>query len=177
MNNFFTAIKIERNMKKIFETNNSYSWLLLRVTLGFVMGAHGVQKAFGWFGGFGWDNTVGYFVSVGVPAVMGGLIILIETVGAVFLIIGFAGRINAALMAIVMAGAFFIDHLPNGFYMNWFGATRGEGYEFDILFWAIAAVIAINGSGALSVDRIIQKKRWKKNEIASSPGLAQRQVA
>lgn len=145
-------------MKKIFATDSSYNLLLLRVTLGFVFGAHGVQKAFGWFGGFGWDNTIGYFNSVGVPTLFGALVILIETLGALLLIIGFAGRINAALMAIVMAGAFYIDHLPNGFYMNWFGETRGEGYEFDILFWAIAIVLTVKGSGAFSLDRLIMKR-------------------
>jgi putative oxidoreductase len=146
-------------MKKIFTTDSSYSLLLLRITIGFVLGAHGVQKAFGWFGGFGWDNTIGYFNSVGVPAFFGALVILIETVGALLLILGFAGRINAALMAIVMAGAFVIDHLPNGFYMNWFAEKRGEGYEFDILFWAIAIVIVIKGSGALSIDRLLMKAK------------------
>ena len=146
-------------MKRIFSTDNNYSWLLLRVTLGIVMGAHGLQKAFGWFGGFGWDNTIGYFTSVGVPVFLGSLVIFIETVGALLLIIGYAGRINAALMAIVMAGAFFIDHLPNGFYMNWYGETRGEGFEFDILFWAIAIVLTINGSGKFSVDRWISERK------------------
>jgi putative oxidoreductase len=158
-------------MKNIFRTDDSYSWLLLRVTLGFVMGAHGVQKAFGWFGGFGWDNTIGYFSGVGLPVALGSLVILIETLGAFLLIIGFAGRINAALMGIVMIGAFFIDHLPNGFYMNWFGATRGEGFEFDILFWAIAIVIAINGSGKFSVDRWIMLKQTKKPS-GINPGKA-----
>lgn len=156
-------------MKNILKTDNNYNWLLLRVTLGFIMGAHGVQKTFGWFGGFGWDNTVGYFVSVGVPSPLGALVILIETLGALLLIIGFAGRINAALMGIVMIGAFYIDHLPNGFYMNWFGATRGEGFEFDILFWAIAIVIAINGSGAFSIDRLLVAK---KKPSGINPGKA-----
>ena len=139
---------------KLFTTTDNYSWFILRVTLGMVMLGHGVQKAFGWFGGYGWNNTMGYFTgTVGLPAWLGALVILIETLGAALLIIGFAGRINAALMAIVMAGAFFVDHLPNGFFMNWFGSNKGEGYEFDILFWAIAIVIAINGSGKYSVDR------------------------
>jgi putative oxidoreductase len=156
-------------MKNILRTGDSYSWLLLRVTLGFVMGAHGVQKAFGWFGGFGWDNTIGYFVSVGVSAALGALVIVIESLGALLLIVGFAGRINAALMGIVMIGAFFIDHLPNGFYMNWFGETRGEGFEFDILFWAIAIGIVINGSGALSIDRLLAAK---KKPSGINPGKA-----
>lgn len=150
-------------MKKLFTTGNSYSLLLLRVTIGVVLGAHGVQKAFGWFGGFGWDNTIGYFESVGVPAIAGAMVILVETLGALLLIIGLAGRINAAAMAIVMAGAFFIDHLPNGFYMNWDGETRGEGFEFDILFLAIALVITVRGSGALSLDRLITSHRASKS--------------
>lgn len=146
-------------MKRIFTTDNSYSLLLLRVTLGVVMGAHGVQKAFGWFGGYGWNNTIGYFNSVGLSDFFGALVILVETLGALLLIIGFAGRINAAAMAVVMVGAFVIDHLHNGFYMNWFGGTRGEGFEFDILFWAIALVITFNGSGAFSIDRLISTRK------------------
>lgn len=157
-------------MKKIFTTDNSYSLLLLRVTIGVVLGAHGVQKAFGWFGGFGWDNTIGYFESVGLPVFLGALVILVETLGALLLILGFAGRINAAAMVIVMAGAFFIDHLPNGFYMNWFAEKRGEGFEFDILFWAIGLVITFKGSGAFSVDRLIaaQKPDTKSYVVAVS---------
>lgn len=142
--------------QRLLTTTDNYNWLLLRLVLGVVMLAHGLQKAFGWFGGDGWNNTMGYFTgTVGLPSWLSALIILIESVGAVLLIIGFAGRINAALMAIVMAGAFFVDHLPNGFFMNWYGSNKGEGYEFDILFWAIAIVITINGSGKLSVDRWI----------------------
>jgi putative oxidoreductase len=140
--------------QRLLATTDNYNWLILRLSLGVVMLGHGLQKAFGWFGGYGWDNTMGYFTgTVGLPAWLSALVILIESLGALLLIIGFAGRINAALMAIVMAGAFFVDHLPNGFFMNWFGSNKGEGYEFDILFWAIAIVITINGSGKFSVDR------------------------
>ena len=145
--------------QRLLSTTDSYSWLILRVALGIVMLGHGLQKAFGLFGGFGWNNTIGYFTgTVGLPAWLGALVILIESLGAVLLIIGFAGRINAALMIIVMAGAFFADHLPNGFFMNWFGNHKGEGYEFDILFWAIALIIVINGSGRFSVDRWLSSR-------------------
>lgn len=141
-------------LRKLITTDNSYNWLILRVILGIVMLAHGLQKAFGWFEGFGWSNSVNYFThTVGLPTALAIFIILIETVGAVLLILGFAGRLNAILIGIVMVGAFFVAHLPNGFYMNWYGNHKGEGYEFDLLFWAIAAVLAINGSGRFSVDR------------------------
>jgi putative oxidoreductase len=156
--------------RKIISTDNSYNWLIMRVTLGTVMLAHGVQKAFGWFDGFGWTNTVNYFThTVGLPTALAAFIILIETLGAVLLIVGFAGRINALLLGIVMAGAFFVDHLPNGFYMNWFGNHKGEGYEFDILFWAIAGVLAVNGSGKFSVDRWL----FKRNVSVAAPAMVQ----
>jgi putative oxidoreductase len=158
---------------KLLATDNNYSWFILRVTLGSVLLAHGVQKAFGWFGGYGWTNTIGYFNSVGLNDFMGSVVILIETLGALFLIIGFAGRINALLMGIVMAGAFFIDHLPNGFYMNWFGNQKGEGFEFDLLFWAISLVLTIQGSGAFSVDRWLTARAGQKpHNVAAKTALA-----
>ena len=131
----------------------------MRITLGIVMLGHGLQKAFGLFGGFGWTNTVNYFTgTVGIPAVLGGFIILIETLGAILLILGFAGRIQAALMIAVITGAFFVDHLSNGFFMNWFGNHKGEGYEYDLLFVAIAITILLKGSGGFSLDRILTKQ-------------------
>lgn len=155
--------------KKIFATDNSYNWLILRVALGIVLLAHGLQKAFGWFNGFGWENSVNYFTgTVGLPALLAMLVILIESLGALLLIAGFAGRINAALMGIVIAGAFFVDHLPNGFYMNWFGTNKGEGFEFDILFWAIALILTINGSGKFSIDRWLFLRSVKRTSSIDS---------
>ncbi len=144
--------------QRIFLTNNDTSIAIMRITLGIVMLGHGLQKAFGWFGGFGWSNTINYFTgTVGIPAVLGGFIILVESLGAVLLIFGLAGRIHAALMIAVITGAFFVDHLANGFFMNWFGNHKGEGYEFDLLFVAIAITILIKGSGRFSLDRLLIK--------------------
>lgn len=149
-----------QKVSKLLATDNSLDWTILRIALGLVMLAHGVQKAFGWFGGFGWDGSMHYFTNtVGLPYILGALVILIETLGAGLLILGFAGRINAALIGFVMLGAFFVDHLPNGFYMNWFGNQKGEGFEFDILFVAISLVLTINGSGAFSLDQWLSAKK------------------
>ena len=177
-NNFFTETKTPITthnyyMKRLlFATDNNYSWLILRVTLGTVMLAHGVQKAFGWFGGFGWNASIGYFNSVGLPTFLGTLVILIETVGALLLIAGFAGRIMAILIGVVIIGAFVIDHLPNGFYMNWFGNHKGEGFEYDILFWSISAVLAINGSGRFSIDRWLYNRSYNKIAVRAGTALA-----
>ncbi|MEO6667924.1 MAG: DoxX family protein [Ferruginibacter sp.] len=142
--------------KKIFSTGNESHLTIMRITLGIVMLGHGLQKSFGWFEGFGWANTIHYFTNtVGLPAALGGFVILIETIGAVMLILGMAGRINAALMIAVITGAFFVDHLPNGFFMNWFGNHQGEGYEFDLLFVAIALSIVMKGSGRFSMDKLL----------------------
>lgn len=149
--------------RKILSTTDNYNWLLLRVALGVVMLAHGLQKAFGWFDGFGWNGTMDYFTGyVGLPAALGAFIILIESLGALLLILGFAGRINAALCGIVMIGALVVDHAPNGFYMNWLGTQKGEGIEFDILFIAMAVVLTINGSGKFSIDRFLYKNAGLK---------------
>lgn len=159
---------------KLLSTDNNFSWTFLRITLGVVMLAHGVQKAFGWFGGYGWEGTMGYFTgSVGLPAVLAAFIIFIESLGAVLLILGFAGRINAALIGVVMLGAFFVDHIHHGFYMNWFGTQKGEGFEFDILFIAIAGVLAVNGSGAWSLDRSLTRpKRTGVKQSGARRGFA-----
>jgi len=159
--------------KKIINTGNDHSLLILRVVLGVVLMAHGLQKAFGWFGGFGWSNSINYFTgTVGIPYILGALVILIETIGAVLLIAGFAGRINAALMGIVIIGAFFQDHLANGFYMNWFGNQKGEGFEFDILFVAIATVLSLKGSGAFSIDRWLVNSSRRREKPAHNVKLA-----
>lgn len=150
--------------KKIINTGNDHSLLVLRVALGIVLMAHGLQKAFGWFNGFGWSNTINYFTgTVGIPAFLGAFVILIESLGALLLILGFAGRINAALMGIVITAAMFIDHANNGFYMNWFGVQKGEGVEFDLLFIAMSVALVIKGSGSFSIDRLLMQLKTKES--------------
>jgi putative oxidoreductase len=58
-------------------------------------------------------------------------------------------------IALVMLGAIFMVHLPNGFFMNWFGNQKGEGFEYHLLAIGLALVIMINGSGRYSVDRLL----------------------
>lgn len=164
-------------LNKIIRTDNSSNWLLLRVALGIVMLGHGLQKAFGWFGGFGWNGSMNYFTDfVGLPSPLAAFIILIESLGSVLLIVGVAGRITAALVGIVIIGALFVDHLPNGFFMNWFNTHKGEGIEFDILFVAISVVLTINGSGKFSVDRWLYKK-WIAKGKEPSGNIAMQNIA
>ena len=138
--------------------------LIIRITLGVVIFGHGAQKLLGWFGGYGYDGMIQYFTgTIGLPYGIALLIILGESLGAIALIIGFFGRFMAASIFIIIAGALVLDHAKNGFYMNWFGNQTGEGYEFDLLIFALSLVVILHGSGAFSVDTWI--KKYLKTEL------------
>lgn len=136
----------------VLATTNSVVPSLLRLALGGVIFAHGLQKVFGWFGGYGLEGTMGFFASVGIPSVVGALVIVSDFFGSLALVLGLATRLSAAAALLVMLGAALIVHLPNGFFMNWGGAPRGEGYEFHLLAMAMAASLVISGGGRASVD-------------------------
>lgn len=142
---------------KLFATNDDISLLILRLTLGIVFFAHGAQKMLGWFGGYGFSGTMGYFTGQGLPAVIAFLIIIGEFFGSLGLIFGFLSRIAAAGIGIIMLGAVFTIHIHNGFFMNWFGNQKGEGFEYHLLVLAIVVAILIKGSGMLSIDRALSK--------------------
>lgn len=140
-------------LTRLLDTTDSIAAALLRVTLGGVVLAHGLQKVFGWFDGYGIDGTLRFFASIGVPAPIGALVILSDFAGSLLLIGGLATRLSAAAAGLVMLGAMLLVHLPNGFFMNWGGAPHGEGYEFHLLALAMAASLVLTGGGYGSVDR------------------------
>lgn len=144
-------------MKKlIFETSDTLSPLLLRVLLGSVIFAHGAQKLFGWFGGYGFNGTMSYFTeTVGLPWIVGFGIILLETFGALALVAGIATRLLALGFTLLAMGIILTVHIQYGFYMNWEGSQGGEGIEFFLLWIAISLGLMISGGGRLSVDRKI----------------------
>jgi putative oxidoreductase len=149
-------------MKNSNISNHDLSLLIMRVALGFVILAHGLQKALGLFGGYGFEGTMNYFTSyVGMPYFLGVLVILGETLGMFALIVGLAARWMAGSAFVIMTGALFVDHLQNGFFMNWFGNQKGEGIEFDILAFGLSAAIALCGSGAYSIDHVLKTKNSK----------------
>lgn len=153
----------------ILNTKDDWIATLLRVSLGVVMFPHGAQKLFGWFGGGGVSGTLGFLDSMGIPVVLGLLVILAESVGSVALIAGFGGRVAAAAIAAVMIGAVSTVHLSNGFFMNWSGTAAGEGFEYHILALAIAAAVFVKGSGAASVDRLLVANRERGTDAELAP--------
>lgn len=143
--------------KKLVSTSNDVALTILRLTLGIVFFAHGAQKLLGWFGGYGFSGTMGFFTHIGLPSPVAFLIIMTEFFGGLGLIVGFLTRIPAVGIGCEMIGAIFMVHMPNGFFMNWSGSQKGEGFEYHLLTIAVAAALLLRGGGAFSVDRALTK--------------------
>lgn len=143
-------------MKAIFQTDESWAALILRLTLGLVMFPHGAQKLLGWYGGFGFSGTMGFFTeTIHLPWLIAFLVIIGESFGSVALLLGLLTRFTAASLIVIMVGAIVTTHLPHGFFMNWFGKQAGEGYEYHLLVIGIGLALLITGAGKWSVDRLI----------------------
>ena len=144
----------------LLRTPNEVSLLLVRVGLGVVILPHGLQKTLGWFGGKGVPGTVHFFEEVlKIPPFWTYCAIAAESVGAVALILGLFGRVAALGILAVMGVAVALIHGRQGFFMNWYSQPRGEGFEFHILAIAMALAVIWRGSGAFSLDRMLETRR------------------
>ena len=142
--------------KKLIHTKDDVAVLVLRLMLGIVFFPHGMQKLFGWFGGPGFSGMMGMFTDkMGIPAVFAFLAIMAEGLGALGLITGLLTRVAAFGIAVNMAVAVYMLHFQNGFFMNWFGNQKGEGYEYHLLVIAISIALMIKGGGTWSADKSI----------------------
>jgi putative oxidoreductase len=145
-------------MRKLFETNDSWTQLILRVVLGVVMFPHGAQKLLGWFGGPGFAGTMDMFTKqMGIPVALAFLVIITESLGSLALIAGFLTRLAAFGIFCIMVVAIAMVPWPNGFFMNWVGKQAGEGFEYHLLVIGIAMVLMIWGAGRSSVDRVLAR--------------------
>jgi putative oxidoreductase len=129
------------------------SQLVLRLTLAIVMWPHGAQKALGLFGGPGIAGTVAGLGQAGIPPVVAYLVIALEFLGPIALVLGILTRLVALGLAIDMAAAAILVHASNGFFMNFSGTQKGEGYEYHILAVGIALALVIGGSGRFALLR------------------------
>ena len=144
-------------INKITTTATGLDTLPLRVGAGVIFAAHGAQKLFGWFGGYGLEGSGGWMASIGIePGVlMAALAGGAEFFGGLFLIVGLLVRPAAVVLAITMVVAITAVHLQNGLFMS------NNGYEFGLALLVISVGLAIRGAGSISLDRLLQAKTAK----------------
>ena len=134
---------------RALSTDNSLTGLALRIPAGVIFAAHGAQKLFGSFGGYGLEGTGQWMASIGLEP--GYLMALasgsVEFFGGLALLLGLLTRPSALLLAITMLVAIITVHLPNGLFLS------NNGYEFGLALLAITVALAFNGGGKLSLDR------------------------
>jgi putative oxidoreductase len=128
--------------------------LPVRIGAGVIFAAHGAQKLFGWFGGYGLEGTAGWMESIGLAP---GTLMAVTAGGAEFfggllLIAGLLVRPAAVVLAITMLVAIITVHLQHGLFMS------NNGYEFGLALLVISIGLAIRGAGSLSLDKLLQNK-------------------
>ena len=140
-------------LQTLFRTNDSLTSLIARVALGIVMFPHGAQKALGWFGGYGFNGTMHFFTAqMHIPFLFAFFAIGAEFAGSIGLITGVLTPISAFGIAVNMIVATILVHAANGFFMNWYGSQKGEGFEYHLLTLGLALVVIIGGGGKWSID-------------------------
>ncbi len=155
---------------RLIATDNRVAGAVARLTLGLIMFPHAAQKVFGWFGGYGFEGTMGYFTGqLGLPGMLGGLVIIVELLASLLLIIGAFTRVAALGIVAIMVGAIVTVHASNGFFMNWYGKQPGEGFEYHLLAIGLALVIAMLGGGSVSVDRALSLRRGMEGGGVGDP--------
>jgi putative oxidoreductase len=141
----------------LFATDGTIVPLILRLTLAIVMFPHGAQKVLGWFGGHGLKGTLAFLAKSGIPAPLALLAIAAEFLGPIGLALGLLTRVAALGVACVMLVAIVTVHRPHGFFMNWMGDQKGEGFEYHLLALGIALALIIGGAGLWSLDAMLAR--------------------
>lgn len=138
-------------LRRLLATDANWAPLALRLPIGIIFVAHGAQKLFGWFGGYGLAGTGQFMDSIGLSP--GTLMALLaggaEFFGGLALLIGLLVRPAAAALAFAMVVAIFAVHFDKGLFL------ANNGYEFGLALLAASVALLIGGGGRLSVDRTL----------------------
>jgi len=160
-------------LRKLIAADNDAAIFILRLVTGIVFFAHGAQKMLGWFGGYGFTGTMGFFTGMlHIPAVFAFLAIAAEFFGGLGLLFGLFTRVAAFGIFCNMLIAVAMVHRQFGFFMNWAGTQKGEGFEFHLLALAITAFLMIRGAGAASVDRLLLSSAGDESKARVRPQVA-----
>lgn len=142
----------------MFSTGVQRSPLFLRIFLAIVLFPHGAQKLLGWFGGYGFEASMKYFTeSAGLPWIVGFAVILLEFLGPLALLIGFATRGFSIAIMFLVIGIIATSH-SEYFFMNWFGNQPVEGMEYFLLMAGMSLSLAISGAGRYSIDSLLNAR-------------------
>ena len=141
-------------INKLITTNAGFAALALRIPAAIIFIAHGAQKLFGSFGGYGLEGTGQWLASIGLEpgyqlALLAGSA---EFFGGIALLIGLLARPAALMLSVTMVVAIFSVHFANGLFMT------NNGYEFALALLAISVSLMFSGAGKLSVDNLLAKK-------------------
>ncbi len=141
-------------IKTVLHSNAGFAALVLRVPIGLILAAHGAQKLFAWFGGYGLEGTGQWMASIGLEpgylmALMAGCA---EFFGGLALALGVLTRPAALLTAFTMLIAIFSVHIDNGLFMS------NNGYEYALTLLVAAVALAIQGGGRFSVDALLSQR-------------------
>ncbi|SMS01723.1 Putative oxidoreductase MhqP [Vibrio mangrovi] len=138
-------------LRKLLSSDAQFAPLILRVPVGIILMAHGSQKLFGWFGGYGLEGTGQWMASLGMePGIlMAFLAGCGEFFGGMFLLLGLLTRPAAFVTAFTMVVAIFSVHINNGLFLS------NNGYEYALALLAICVSLIFSGSGKVSLDQAI----------------------
>ena len=140
--------------KALFNTDGGFAALVLRVPVGLILAAHGAQKLFGWFGGYGLEGTGQWLASIGLEPgyamalLAGGA----EFFGGLALVLGLLTRPAALVAAFTMLVAIFSVHIGNGLFMS------NNGYEYALTLFVVTLALAVQGAGRFALDNLLQKQ-------------------
>lgn len=145
-------------VNRLLATNAGWGALALRLPVGIIFAAHGAQKLFGWFGGYGLEGTGKWMASIGLEpgylmALLGGGA---EFFGGLALIIGLLVRPASAVLAFAMLVAIFSVHAANGLFM------KNNGYEYGLALLAVAISLLFSGAGKASLDAALAPAGGKR---------------
>ena len=144
----------KQTIHNILKSDAGLAALALRVPIGIILAAHGAQKLFGWFGGYGLEGTGQWMASIGLEP--GYLMALLagsaEFYGGLALVLGLFTRPAAALSAFTMLVALFSVHFEHGLFLV------NDGYEYALALLAATVALTIQGAGSFSVDNTLAKK-------------------
>lgn len=146
---------VTKDLSRVLATGEA-AWgpLALRIPVGVVFAAHGAQKLFGWFGGYGLQATGEWMASIGLAPgyamalLAGGA----EFFGGLLLIAGALVRPTALVLAFTMIVAILAVHISNGLFLS------NNGYEFGLVLLSASLSLAFSGAGSASIDRLIAKR-------------------